>query len=165
MVGLWSLVFGLWFMASLSDYNKSRTRWHLGYIGYAGIPEGDAAQLEDAMQTIPDDYTIVRIEGLLDRCDRAFDLTEIGASTYTSKELITGDINRSVIKTSNADLKQWQENYLNETDQLSVALWVPNYRRTTEGREGREMGEWIKRLPGIADSCVASRMWVAENYL
>jgi hypothetical protein len=154
-------------MASLSNDNKSRCRWHLGYIGYAGIPEGDAIQLEEAMNTIADSYTVGRIEGLLDRCDRAFDLTEIGASTYTSKELITGDINRSVIKTSNSDIKQWRDNYLDESDQLALALWVPNYRRidTEDRREGRESGEWIKRLPGIADSCVGTRIWVTENYV
>jgi hypothetical protein len=151
-------------MAILSDLNKSRCRWHLGYVAYAGIPEGDAAQLEDAMNNLPDDYSVSQVEKLLDRCDRAWDLTEIGSSTFTSKELITGDINRSVIKTSNSDLKQWKENYLTETNELALVLWVPNYRLISDGREARETGEWIKRLPGIADSCVMTRIWVAENY-
>lgn len=152
-------------MAALSDTDKSRTRWHLGYVAYAGIPENDAADLEQAMNEIPDDWTVLRVVELLDRCDRAWTNSELGNSGFTTKELISGDINRSVIKTSNENARFWRENYLTEVDSLALILWVPNHRRTDSNYRGtRDQGDWIQRLPGIADSCVMTRIWAYEHY-
>lgn len=152
-------------MAALSEEDKSRTRWHLGYVAYSGIPESDAAQLEDAMGELPDNWTVLQIIKSLDRCDRAWENSELGNSGFTTKELISGDINRSVIKTSNENARFWRENYLAEVDNLALVLWVPNYRRIDINYRGtRESGEWLQRLPGIADSCVMTRIWAYEHY-
>ena len=40
----------------LAEYDKSRTRFHLGFNSGAQIPAGDRAKLEEAMSLIPDSY-------------------------------------------------------------------------------------------------------------
>lgn len=152
-------------MAALSETDKSRSRWHLGYVAYAGVPDSDAAYLEHAMNELPDDWTVLKVVEQLDRCDRAWANSELGNSGFTTKELISGDINRSVIKTSNENVRFWRDYYLGECDNLSLVLWVPNYRRIDTNYRGvRESGEWLQRLPGIADSCVMTRVWSYEHY-
>ena len=39
----------------LSDFDKSRVRYHLGYFTVS-VPAGDYARLEEAMNTVPDSY-------------------------------------------------------------------------------------------------------------
>ena len=39
----------------LSDFDKSRVRYHLGYFTVS-VPAGDYARLEEAMNTIPDSF-------------------------------------------------------------------------------------------------------------
>ena len=50
----------------LNDYQKSQTRFHLGYNSGAQVPAGERSRLEEAMALVPDTYfydlEIVRIE-------------------------------------------------------------------------------------------------------
>jgi hypothetical protein len=39
----------------LSDFDKSRVRYHLGYFTVS-VPAGDYSRLEEAMNTVPDSY-------------------------------------------------------------------------------------------------------------
>jgi len=39
----------------LSDFDKSRVRYHLGYY-VVSVPAGDYARLEESMNTVPDSY-------------------------------------------------------------------------------------------------------------
>lgn len=146
---------------------KSRVRFHLGYTGmYAGIPEGDAAQFEEACNEVPDNYTLKRVEEACDRCDRVYELTEANRVGFTSKELISGDINRAVIKTRNDQLRFIEEAYLAETDKLALILWVPNFRREDSARYRLERGggSYVMAIPGPADTSVASSLVAVATY-
>lgn len=153
-------------MPALSDLDKSRCRFHLGYG--AGTPAGDRARLEEGMNGLQDNYEVDRVKEMLDRCDNAFKLTEQGVEgRFETKELYVGDINRSIIREANGDSRYWWENYLKETDNLAWhPLWVPNYRREANLRYrfARTGAEFIKAVPGPADSCVSDRLQLSSSF-
>jgi hypothetical protein len=150
----------------LSDFDKSRVRYHLGYFTVS-VPAGDYAQLEEAMNTLPDSYFYDKIAIQIGRCDTAEKKTEVASSPSTRLESIAGDVDRT-IKSSNAKdaLKIWNEIYLYETNRLAGILYVPNYKDPMQARYRYERSgaEFIQALPGPADTAVGSRMALAESW-
>ena len=108
----------------LSDFDKSRVRYHLGYFTVS-VPAGDYARLEEAMNTIPDSFFNDRIIIQIGRCDTAEKKTEVASTPSTRLETIAGDVDRT-IRSSNAKdaLKIWSEIYLYETNRLAGILSV-----------------------------------------
>ena len=84
----------------LSDFDKSRVRYHLGYFTVS-VPAGDYARLEEAMNTIPDSFFYDKITIQISRCDTAEKKTEVATSPSTRIESILGDVDRT-IRSSNA---------------------------------------------------------------
>jgi hypothetical protein len=84
----------------LSDFDKSRVRYHLGYFTVS-VPAGDYARLEEAMNTVPDSYFYDKIAIQIGRCDTAEKKTEVATSPSTRLENIAGDVDRT-IRSSNA---------------------------------------------------------------
>ena len=150
----------------LSDLDKSRVRYHLGYFTVS-VPAGDYARLEEAMNTLPDSYFYDKIAIQIGRCDTAEKKTEVASSPSTRLESIAGDVDRT-IKSSNAKdaLKIWNEIYLYETNRLAGILYVPNYKDPMQARYRYERSgaEFIQALPGPADTAVGSRMALAESW-
>ena len=150
----------------LSDFDKSRVRYHLGYFTVS-VPAGDYARLEEAMNTIPDSYFYDKISTQIGRCDTAEKKTEVATSPSTRLESIAGDVDRT-IKSSNAKdaLKIWNEIYLYETNRLAGILYVPNYKDPMQARYRYERSgaEYIQSLPGPADTAVGSRVYLAEAW-
>ena len=150
----------------LSDFDKSRVRYHLGYFTVS-VPAGDYARLEEAMNTIPDSFFNDRIIVQIGRCDTAEKKTEVASTPSTRLETIAGDVDRT-IRSSNAKdaLKIWSEIYLYETNRLAGILYVPNYIDPMQARYRYERSgaEFIQALPGPADTAVGSRMHLAENW-
>ena len=148
-------------MVVLSTLNKSRVRFHLGVAGMAGVDAGDLAEIEEACNTIPDDYTHCRVLEQLDICDEAFKLSKLTGtqSRFSIREQYAGDINRAIVREQSKDIRVWKENYLNETRELAQLLWVPNYREPGMDRYRftRAAGSFIKAIPGVADTSVSSR--------
>ena len=150
----------------LSQFDKSRTRYHLGYFTVS-VPAGDYARLEEAMNTIPDSYFYDKIVLQLSRCDTAEKRTEVATSPSTRIESIIGDVVRT-IRFSNAKeaLKVWDEIYLYETNRLAGILYVPNYKDPYQARYRYERSgaEFIQALPGPADTAVGSRVYLNFNW-
>ena len=150
----------------LSDFDKSRVRYHLGYFTVS-VPAGDYARLEEAMNTIPDSFFNDRIIVQIGRCDTAEKKTEVASTPSTRLETIAGDVDRT-IRSSNAKdaLKIWSEIYLYETNRLAGILYVPNYKDPMQARYRYERSgaEFIQAFPGPADTAVGSRMHLAENW-
>ena len=150
----------------LSDFDKSRVRYHLGYFTVS-VPAGDYARLEEAMNTIPDSFFNDKIIIQIGRCDTAEKKTEVASTPSTRLETIAGDVDRT-IRSSNAKdaLKIWSEIYLYETNRLAGILYVPNYKDPMQARYRYERSgaEVIQALPGPADTAVGSRMHLAENW-
>ena len=95
----------------LSDFDKSRIRYHLGYFTVS-VPAGDFARLEEAMNTVPDSFFVDKIIVQIGRCDTAEKKTEVASTPSTRLETIAGDVDRT-IRSSNAKeaLKIWSEIY------------------------------------------------------
>lgn len=150
-------------MVALSSRDKSRTRFHLGYG--SGTPAGDRARLEQAMNEIEDNYWAMRVRNHLNRCDNAFRECESDQqnSGIDYKELITGDINRTVVRFKAERLRMRQENYIYECDLLADTLFVPNYRNPNHyyQRFFQEGGAYIRAVPGPADTAVGSDIYLA----
>ena len=150
----------------LSDFDKSRVRYHLGYFTVS-VPAGDYARLEEAMNTIPDSFFNDKIIIQIGRCDTAEKKTEVASTPSTRLETIAGDVDRT-IRSSNAKdaLKIWSEIYLYETNRLAGILYVANYKDPVQARYRYERSgaEFIQALPGPADTAVGSRMHLAENW-
>ncbi len=150
----------------LSDFDKSRVRYHLGYY-VVSVPAGDYAQLEEALNTVPDSYFYDKIVIQIGRCDTAEKKTEVALTPSTRVENIAGDVDRT-IRSSNAKdaLKIWNEIYLYETNRLAAILYVPNYKDPLQARYRYERSgaEFIQALPGPADISVGSRLYLHEGY-
>ena len=150
----------------LSDFDKSRVRYHLGYFTVS-VPAGDFARLEEAMNTVPDSFFVDKIIVQIGRCDTAEKKTEVASTPSTRLETIAGDVDRT-IRSSNAKeaLKIWSEIYLYETNRLAGILYVANYKDPVQARYRYERSgaEFIQALPGPADTAVGSRMHLAENW-
>ena len=150
----------------LSDFDKSRVRYHLGYFTVS-VPAGDYARLEEAMNTVPDSFFVDKIIVQIGRCDTAEKKTEVASTPSTRLETIAGDVDRT-IRSSNAEeaLKIWSEIYLYETNRLAGILYVANYKDPVQARYRYERSgaEFIQALPGPADTAVGSRMHLAENW-
>ena len=160
----------------LSEYDKARARFHLGYNSGAQIPAGDRGKLEEAMSLIPDEYWHDQIIYHLKRCDVAWkasaaipdDFLEGSTSRLnpSRQEFITGDVQRQI--STSDPLKgdsYFREIYLREVDRLAESLYVPNYRRPDVRRYSieRSGAEYVMALPGPADTSVGSRLWLS-NY-
>ena len=150
----------------LSDFDKSRVRYHLGYFTVS-VPAGDYARLEEAMNTVPDSFFVDKIIVQIGRCDTAEKKTEVASTPSTRLETIAGDVDRT-IRSSNAKeaLKIWSEIYLYETNRLAGILYVANYKDPVQARYRYERSgaEFIQALPGPADTAVGSRMHLAEHW-
>lgn len=134
----------------LSDFDKSRVRYHLGYFTVS-VPAGDYARLEEAMNTVPDSFFVDKIIVQIGRCDTAEKKTEVASTPSTRLETIAGDVDRT-IRSSNAKeaLKIWSEIYLYETNRLAGILYVANYKDPVQARYRYERSgaEFIQALPG-----------------
>lgn len=150
----------------LTDLLQSKVRFHLGYGNGSGIPHGDLAQLEAAFALVRDDYQYKQIVKIIDRCDRAFERTELGEGVSTT-ELYVGDVNRSIQRTDNSEVNQvFLENYLIQTNFLAQELNVPNYR--DYGTAAYRFQNWysglVERVIGPADTSVGSRIYMARRF-
>lgn len=149
----------------LAEYDKSRARFHLGLNTGANIPAGDLARFEEAVARIPDSYWYERITEHLDRCDKAYRVSQVFRDESQPQpsriERITGDTERSIFQSDpiKASRDYW-EIYLREVDRLAETLYVPNYRREEVRRYAfeRSGAEFIMAVPGPADTSVGTRL-------
>lgn len=156
----------------LNDYDKSRCRFHLGYNVGANLPAGDIARLEEAMAQIPDSYFYDRVAEHLDRCDKAYRLSQVFKSEDQPQpnriERITGDTDRAIYTSDPLKAsKDYREVYLREVDLMAETLYVANYRREQVRRYAFERAgsEFIMAIPGPADTAIGTRVATAIGTL
>ncbi len=149
----------------LNDYDKSRCRFHLGYNTGANLPAGDIARVEEAMARIPDSYFYNRTTEHLDRCDKAYKVSQIFKTESQPQpsriQRIVGDSNRAIYQSDPIKAaKDYWEVYLREVDQLAETLYVANYRRSDVRRYAfeRSGSEFIMAVKGPADTAVGTRV-------
>ena len=148
----------------LSDFDKSRVRYHLGYFTVS-VPAGDYARLEEALNTVPDSYFYDKIVIQIGRCDTAEKKTEVASNPNTRLESIIGDVDRTIRSSNAAEaLKVWNQIYLYETNRLASILFVPNYKDEYQARYRYERSgaEFIQAVPGPADTAGGSRIYLHE---
>jgi hypothetical protein len=162
----------------LSEYEKSKVRFHLGINTGAQIPAGDRARVEEAMALVPDELWYEEIIYHIGRCERAWKASAVipddfgteGGNTLlnpTRTEVISGDVNRSIATSD--PLKgddYFREIYLRECDRLAETLYVPNYRRPEVRRYAFERAgaEFIMAVPGPADTAVGTRIMMNTSW-
>lgn len=157
-------------MTTLSPRDRERTITHLGYGALEGIPAGDLARLEEGLTRVRSAEQARIISLILDACDEWFRIWLLSPaeiiSEITTKELITGDTNRAVLRTSNPDEAQksvWK-NYLARCEELAQQLWVINYRDplNLDYRFERSGGDFIRAIPGPADTAIGSSIYTIQ---
>lgn len=142
-------------MTILDPQDQKRVRFHLSYTS-AAVPDGDQYLLETRMQNIPDLFTVGKIREHLDRCDRAFDKSEMDqqVAALLATDTYAGDINRTNVKQATESLKTRRQNYLFETNMLALRIGAPNY--TDPDWWGnlymRHQGGTLPRIPAPADT-------------
>ena len=117
------------------------------------------------MARIPDSYFYARTLEHLDRCDKAYKVSQIfrveDQPQPSRMERITGDTDRAIYTSDplKAD-RDYREVYLREVDRLAETLYVANYRRDEVRRYAFERAgaEFIMAVPGPADTAVGTRI-------
>lgn len=150
---------------NLDPFNRDRTYFHLGYGSRAGIPAGDVAQVEQAMDQLSGNYAANRIIQILDQCDNLYqEWIDYKVDDHVTKELMSGDINRSTIRTlpPGPSRKIAWENYMVMVRELAQNLWVPCYREETNlrFRFERGAGDYLDIVPGVADTAIGASQYV-----
>lgn len=166
----------------LSNYDKSRVRFHLGYNNGAQIPAGDASRLEEAMAMIPDQYWYSQIAVHIKRCDVAWKASsyfpddwgqndtptgQAGSVNPSRMELISGDVERAILTSDPLKGDEYfREIYLRECDRLAESLYVANYRRPEVRRYcfERAGSEFIMAVPGPSDTCTLQTIVFHTDY-
>ena len=151
----------------LSERDKSRVRFHLGYADYAGIQAGEVEQLEFAMSTVRDETILTYIRSYLDTLDAIFDLSDpTNPDSYTQIQLFAGDINRTrTDKSPIQTMKLWGTIYDAYCDKLAQTLYVTNFRNKDYAyRFARGSSAYINAVPGMAVPNVGSRIFM-HSYL
>jgi hypothetical protein len=158
-----SRVFGL----ALDPYNFDRVCFHLGY-SVGSVPAGDYARLIEATSSIPSDYYFNQIIAVVERCERAYRLTELANPSARSRlEQISGDTDRTLAYNDYKQTSQiWKREYLDQTNELAQLLWVANYRdpEVARYRFERSGAEFIQAIPGPPDVSVSTRFWAQSDW-
>lgn len=154
-------------MVALSTDDKSRCRWHLGYV-LDGVPEGDSAVLEDRMANMRDNYERRKIKLLLDACDNAETRMRLDSQTVAPNrsELITGDINRSILTQTAETRRQRRQAYVQCCEDLAIHLAVANYNNAgvLPGRLHKVDSRRVGRALGPADTCISDKIYLSINF-
>ena len=122
------------------------------------------------MARVPDSYFYSRVIEHLDRCDKAYKVSQVfrveDQPQPSRIERITGDTDRAIYQSDPLKAaKDYREVYLREVDLLAETLYVANYRREEVRRYAFERGgvEFIMAVPGPADTSVGTRVMQATG--
>jgi hypothetical protein len=158
-------------MSKISPTDCDRIRSHMGYDITIAIPVAAYIRLQRALDLDYSDYAIAGTNGIkywLDRCDRYLVASDpTSAEQFTTRTQIIGDVNRSTTTIAVADINNWWELYLSQTDELAAKLTAPNFRRPETARHLFERwgDDYIKLIPGAPDNAVSDRVWFALNVI
>jgi hypothetical protein len=123
----------------LSDLDRERTAYHLGYDMPNALAPGILKRFNESSESIYSNHAYWGANGIkywLDRCDRALAISDVTRNDpYSFRQQIIGDVNRTTLQTESRDLEAWWEFYLMQTDELAYKLNVYNLKRFPLGDE------------------------------
>ncbi|WP_017302613.1 hypothetical protein [Nodosilinea nodulosa] len=152
-------------MTQLSEIEKSKIRFHLGYASYSGIPAQDVGQLEEALNEVWSKTIYGYILQQIEICESAWAKTNQTEEPAGEKTLFVGDINRSNLKWDLAKgTRQWNQYYLDKCDDLALTLHVFNYRNqeVRSQRFERWGAVYLQSIPGPADTSIADHVVIGN---
>lgn len=120
-------------MVKLSDSDRDRAAYHLGYNNLDAIGALQRQRFENAISSIYSNYAYWGLNGIkywLDRCDRYLLATDPTRNEcFSLRQQIIGDVNRTTINLESRDIRPWMDLYLDNCDRLAFKLNVPNLKR------------------------------------
>lgn len=153
-------------MVALSADNQSKCRFYLGYT--PAVPAVDLSRIYAAVNGIVDDWTKTKIEGLITRCDSAYDLLVLAAGSLTADQstVVTGDVVRTTQIQNRDNYNRRQRYFLDVTNMLAIALGVRNFRDPEQVASAHYIdgGLYINSLPGV-EGLSAYAVAVAEGFV
>lgn len=111
------------------------------------------------MNNIPSNRIKDYVIKLLDRLDVLYEtLDPTSRVRFAYKELVSGEINRSVVRDDpRAIIRDWKRLYDEGVDELCRRLGIANYNDPSQRwRYVREGGAYVNAIPGPADTSIAS---------
>lgn len=153
-------------MVALSADNQSKCRFYLGYT--PAVPAVDLSRIYAAVNGIVDDWTKTKIEGLITRCDSAYDLLVLAAGSLTADQstVVTGDVVRTTQIQNRDNYNRRQRYFLDVTNMLAIALGVRNFRDPEQVASAHYIdgGLYINSIPGV-EGLSAYAVAVAEGFV
>lgn len=110
----------------LPELSRSKALFHLGYT--QATPALARAAIEAAFSTIPDTYTLGKIELLITNCETAWAAVFSPALVEDTREVITGDSNLVTSDSKVPTRQQLDRTYSLAVSQLARSLGVVNFR-------------------------------------
>lgn len=148
-------------MVALSNLDKERVFFHLGYGSRVAIDVADISRVEQACNEIYSDYQKSMIEDLLDKADLTYEQKfMVSNSWYDTRELYEGDINRASRRQEPQKQQRiWEHEYQKVTGEIAKLLRVTNYNHPDSWAytHYRNEGTYLNAIPGVADTSVSSR--------
>lgn len=146
-------------MVALSEDDQQRVFWHTGMTGEGVYFAEDKATALQRMNNIPSNRIKDYVIKLLDQLDDIYEcLNPDSLQRFSYKELVSGDLNRSVRRDDpRSIIRDWQRIYDHRVDELCRRLGIANYNDPTQRwRYVQDGGTYIKAIPGPADTSIAS---------
>lgn len=147
-------------MPALSTEDQERVFFHTRMTGDGAYWAEDKATALQRMNTISSNTVVDYIVDLLNRLDDTWErLNPDSIQRFSYKELVAGDVNRTVLRDDPRSLLQtWERIYSMQVSTLCQTLGIADYYNNHDlHRYVQDGGTYIKSVPGPADTAVSSR--------
>ena len=151
----------------LSERDKDRARFHLGYTNYSGISHYDVLDFEQSVRQIRSEVIMGYIKSTLDTLDQILVYRDpTSQDSYTQIQKFAGDINRTRIDQSPVQtMKLWEQIYNKHCSYLANYLFVRNFNGASwDDRFIKGSTVFASTVPGNAMPNTGSRIFL-QSYM